>query len=258
MGIEKIVNDERVFEIAEQLTASGVKVTNRAVWSAIGGGSMTTINHALRRWREHQVLHVSQPIERTPLPVTLLDVLHHATAQLWEAAQTETKEELEQLAIATNARVSEAHSGRDEALAELQATVEELEQVKAERDAVLAACDNQAQQLDTLTAELVKLRTDLQVHIAVATDVLNRAETAEAVQAELHARVEQLTGLLAGEQTARQQAQTELTKVIKEKATLDGMLLVYESLGKQPETDKITKTPRKPSAKTKKVDAATQ
>src|SRR5574343_1590542 len=95
-------------------------------------GSMTTISNALRRWRENQELQVNQSIERTPLPVAMVEVLHHAAAQLWDAAQTETKAELEQLAQATNARIAEAHSERDEALAELQATAEELEQTKAE------------------------------------------------------------------------------------------------------------------------------
>ena len=39
---------------------------------------------------------------------------------------------------------------------------------------------------------------------------------------------------------------TELEKVQKEKATLDGMLIVYESIGKQPEAEPATKaSPRK-------------
>ena len=134
MGIERIVTDAMVFEIADSLAANGEKVTNRAIWSAIGGGSMTTISQALRHWKEQQEIQVSQPIERAPLPASVLDVLHQAAAQLWETAQAETKAELEQLAQATNARIAEAHAERDDTLAELQATAEELEQVRAERD----------------------------------------------------------------------------------------------------------------------------
>ncbi len=289
MGIEKIVTDEIVFEIAEQLTAKGEKVTNRAVWSAIGGGSMTTISQALRRWKEQQDLQVNQPIERTPLPVALVDVVHHAAAQLWEAAQAETKAELEQLAQATNARIAEAHSERDEALAELQATAEELEQTKAERDTAHAEIDSKAQQLDTRAAELTTLKTELNAQTVATTQANHRADTAEAARLELVARVEQLTSLLLGEQTARQHAETdanalrsvvskqsaeleasqhhaadleaqtratlselkairtELEEVQKEKAKLDGMLCVYESIGKQPEAEAAptkTKTPR--------------
>ena len=209
MAIERIVTDETVFEIADQLTANGEKVTNRAVWSAIGGGSMTTISQALRRWKERQVLQVTQPIERTPLPASLVDVLHNAATQLWEAAQAETKSELEQLAQATNARIAEAQSERDDTLAELQTTAEELEQVKAERDAAQAEIDSKAQQLANRTAELATLQTELNAQALASTQATHRAETAEAARTELLARVEQLTSLLTGEQTARHQAETD-------------------------------------------------
>ncbi len=209
MAIERIVTDETVFEIADQLTANGEKVTNRAVWSAIGGGSMTTISQALRRWKERQVLQVTQPIERTPLPAALVDVLQNAAAQLWEAAQAETKSELEQLAQATNARIAEAQSERDDTLAELQTTAEELEQVKAERDAAQAEIDSKAQQLANRTAELATLQTELNAQALASTQATHRAETAEAARTELLARVEQLTSLLTGEQTARHQAETD-------------------------------------------------
>ncbi len=210
---EKLVTDERVFEIAEQLTAKGEKVSNRAVWSAIGGGSMTTISNALRRWRENQALQVNQSIERTPLPAAMVEVLHHAAAQLWNAAQTETKAELEKLAQATNARIAEAHSERDEALAELQATAEELERTKAE----LGALKIEVQELGAQTV--------------LVTEATHRAETAEAVNVELNARVEQLSGFLVNEQNARKQAESELVKAQNEIAKLNGMIEVFNAIG---------------------------
>ena len=233
---EKLVSDERVFEIAEQLTAKGEKVSNRAVWSAIGGGSMTTISHALRRWRENQALQVNQSIERTPLPVAMVEVLHHAAAQLWDAAQTETKAELEQLAQATNARIAEAHSERDEALAELQATAEELEQTKAE----LGALKIEAQALRAQTV--------------LVTEAIHRAETAEAVNVELNARVEQLSGFLVNEQNTRKQAESELVKAQNEIAKLNGMIEVFNAIGGTATNAKtITEeTPKKPRGKTAK------
>ena len=209
MAIERIVTDEAVFEIADQLTANGEKVTNRAIWSAIGGGSMTTICQALRHWRERQELQVTQPIERTPLPAALVDIFHHAAVQLWDAALAETKSELEQLALATNVRISEAQSERDEALAELQTTAEELEQVKAERDVARLEIDSQTQQLAASTAKIATLRVELNAQVLATTQATHRADTAEAARMELLARVDQLTSLLAGEQTARHQAETD-------------------------------------------------
>jgi chromosome segregation ATPase len=209
MAIERIVTDEAVFLIADQLTANGEKVTNRAIWTAIGGGSMTTISQALRRWKERQEIQVIQPIERASLPAAIVDVLHNAAAQLWEAAQAETKSELEQLAQATNARIAEAQNERDESLAELQSTAEELEQVKTERDTAQAEIDSQAQKLATHTAEITTLRAELNAQALATTQAAHRAETAEAARIELLARVEQLTSLLTGEQTARHQAETD-------------------------------------------------
>jgi chromosome segregation ATPase len=293
MAIERIATDETVFEIADQLTANGEKVTNRAIWTAIGGGSMTTISQCLRHWRERQEIQVTQPIERTPLPAALVDVLHHAAAQLWDAALAETKSELEQLAQATNARIAEAHAERDETLTELQATAEELEQVKAERDAAQAEINNQAQQLATSAAELAKLRAELNTQALATTQAAHRAETAEAVITELHdllkaeqegrkAEATELREALTAQISATthaayraetaETAQVQLNKSLKteqserkaetttlraamesiqaEKSKLEGMLLVFESIGgssAQAETTKApAKTPRKP------------
>lgn len=209
MGIERVVTDDMIFEVADRLAANGEKVTNRAIWSAIGGGSMTTISQALRRWKESQVLQVAQPVERAPLPAAIIDVLHGAAAQLWDAALAETKSELDQLALATNARVAEAQGERDDTLAELQTTAEELEQVKAERDGALADADDKAQQLAAGATEIARLQAELNAQTLATANATHRAETAEAAKAELQARVEQLTSLLTGEQAARHQAETD-------------------------------------------------
>lgn len=209
MGIERVVTDDMIFDVADRLAANGEKVTNRAIWSAIGGGSMTTISQALRRWKESQVLQVAQPVERAPLPAAIIDVLHGAAAQLWDAALAETKSELDQLALATNARVAEAQGERDDTLTELQTTAEELEQVKAERDSALADVDDKAQQLAAGATEIARLQAELNEQTLATANATHRAETAEAAKAELQARVEQLTSLLTGEQAARHQAETD-------------------------------------------------
>lgn len=209
MGIERVVTDDMIFEVADRLAANGEKVTNRAIWSAIGGGSMTTISQALRRWKESQALQVAQPVERAPLPAAIVDVLHGAAAQLWDAALAETKAELDQLVLATNARVAEAQGERDDTLAELQTTAEELEQVKADRDSALADADDKAQQLAAGATVIARFQDELNAQTLATANATHRAETAEAAKAELQARVEQLTGLLTGEQAARHQAETD-------------------------------------------------
>ena len=228
MGIERVVTDNMVFEVADRLTAEGEKVTNRAIWSAIGGGSMTTISQALRRWKDSQVLQVAQPIERAPLPATIIDVLHGAAAQLWDAALNETKSELDQLAQATNVRVAEAQSERDDTLTELQTTAEELEQVKAERDGALAEIDSRDQKLAANVTEIARLQAELNAQTVATSDATHRAETAEAARAELQARVEQITSLLADEQTARRQAETDANALRADTAKLAADLVASE------------------------------
>ena len=228
MGIERVVTDSMVFEVADRLTAAGEKVTNRAIWSAIGGGSMTTISQALRRWKDSQVLQVAQPIERAPLPASIIDVLHGAAAQLWDAALNETKSELDQLAQATNARVAEAQNERDDTLAELQTTAEELEQVKAERDGALAEIVGRDQKLAANATELALLQAELNTQVLATSEAAHRAETAEAARAELQARVEQITGLLADEQTARRQAETDANALRADTSKLTAELAAGE------------------------------
>ncbi len=228
MGIERVVTDNMVFEVADRLTAEGEKVTNRAILTAIGGGSMTTISQALRRWKESQVLQVAQPIVRAPLPASIIDVLHAAAAQLWDAALAETKSELDQLAQATNVRVAEAQSERDDTLAELQTTAEELEQVKAERDGALAEIVSRDHKLAANSTELARLQAGLNAQTLATSDATHRAETAEAARAELQARVEQITCLLADEQAARRQAETDANALRADTSKLAAVLEASE------------------------------
>lgn len=126
-GFDRIVTDEVVFSIADWLAAEGRKVSNRVLWDHIGGGSMTTIAGALRCWRGRQQIRAELPAERMALPDSLGLALRGAVEQLWAAAQQETQPEIDRLTQAANARVAEAVAERDSALAELQATVEELQ-----------------------------------------------------------------------------------------------------------------------------------
>jgi len=90
-GLEKIVTDDLVFEVADRLDTQGQKVSNRAIWDQIGGGSMTTIAAALRRWRERQQLKNEQASERPALPEAIAETMRDAVDRLWKAAQEETQ-----------------------------------------------------------------------------------------------------------------------------------------------------------------------
>lgn len=192
----KLVTDELVAQVAEKLTAAGERVSNRAVWSAIGGGSMTTISAALRRWRERQELQPAQQIERAPLPDDVRGALENAGDLLWAAAQRETQGEIDDLTAAMNERINKAQGERDVALGELQAALEELEAAKvniAEQAAAAAAAVADAERL---TAEVAQLKQD----VAAQTEI---AHTASAALAESKRHADHLATVLDRERTER-------------------------------------------------------
>lgn len=192
----KIVTDELVAQVAEKLTAAGERVSNRAVWSAIGGGSMTTISASLRRWRERQELQPAQQIERAPLPDDVRGALDNAGDLLWAAAQRETQGEIDDLTAAMNERINKAQGERDVALGELQAALEELETAKANIAEQIAAAAAALANSERLTEEVV----DLKARLAGQTDA---ARMAQAALNESHERVNQLTDLLEKERSER-------------------------------------------------------
>lgn len=129
-GLEKIVNDDAVFKIADRLTAEGKKVSNRVVWAEVGGGSMTTIAAALRRWRERRKKHTEHSDTRNPIPVLLIDAMHDTVNLLWRTAQDEVQKEINRLIQSMNYCVAETIVERDEALSELQQVVEDLQNLQ--------------------------------------------------------------------------------------------------------------------------------
>jgi colicin import membrane protein len=238
-GLEKIVTDERVFEIADRLTAEGRNVTNRLIWDHIGGGSMTTIGGALRRWRERQQLQAEAPAVRVALPEGVDRTMREAVERLWAAAQEETRREVERLTQAMNVRVAEAVAERDGALAELQSTVEELQgwqgkaaalegELKDARQeaeqgrAGLASAAERAGQAEARAGEIERRADGLQaelgwVHEEAKAERERQAAAIAAGQGELDRLREELASLRATAQ-AEQRQHAEAAKRAKEQA----------------------------------------
>lgn len=186
-GLEKIVSDALVFETADRLAAEGRKVSNRMVWDQIGGGSMTTIAAALRRWRERQQLKAEQAPERTPLPEAIAAAMHEAVERLWRAAQEETQREIDRLTQAMNGRVAEAHAEREAALAELQTTVEELDALKTRAGALEADLQGARGEAASLRERLTEASRAAEISATKAAENARRADDLGAELARVHA-----------------------------------------------------------------------
>ena len=253
-GLERIVTDELVFSIADRLDAEGRKVSNRLVWDQIGGGSMTTIAAALRRWRERRELKAEQPAARPPLPEPMGEVMRDAADRLWKAAQDETRKEIDRLTQAMNERVEEASAERDGALAELQATVEELQTAQArgvELDAAavaagqvahglradLASASERAGMAEARAVEITRRADDMglelaRVHAATQTQVNAAAADLASVRSEL----DQVRRELA-EVSARAQAQQQQHDDVRQKAAEEARQLAERMTKAEAERD---------------------
>ena len=216
----KLVTDELVAQVAERLAAAGEKVTNRAVWSAIGGGSMTTISSALRRWREQQELQPEPAVQRRTAPAEVVELAVRMAEQLaestWDTSQAMRDSEIDELTNSMNDRVKKAQNEREAVLVELETTLEELKTAKdfgeAQRVAALKATD----QVDLLNEDLIETRRRLAVQ-------QHAAETAQAALEEARARISDLMGLNDKERSERAvvsnrafQAEQDLARVTAE------------------------------------------
>lgn len=190
-GMEKIVTDELVFEVADRLTAHGRKVSNRVIWDQIGGGSMTTIAATLRRWRERQQLKTDQSLDRAPLPEPIADAMRDAVDRLWQAAQAETQKEIERLLQGMNERVATATAERDEALSELQATVEDLDTTRGKVASLDAAATAAQQEAEALRIELASASKKADIATTRVEEIDKRANVLSAELARVH---EEATG----------------------------------------------------------------
>lgn len=185
-GLDKIVTDELVFEVADRLAAEGRKVSNRLIWDQVGGGSMTTIAAALRRWRERQQLQTDQASDRVPLPEAIAATMRDAVDRLWKAAQDETQKEIDRLTQAMNERVAEATAERDGALAELQTTVEDLQAAQSRCTGLEADADAARQQAETLRAELADMTRQADTAKTRAVEIERRADDLSAELGRVH------------------------------------------------------------------------
>ena len=227
-GLEKIVTDELVSGIADRLAGEGRKVTNRLVWDHIGGGSMTTIAGALRRWRERQQIEAETPAIRTPLPETVAEAMRTAIERLWKAAQEETQKEIDRLTEAANARVSDAVAERDGALAELQATVEELQSLQS-RSAGLENDLQAARQVgEGLRGELASAAERAGQAAARAIEIERRADDLHAELGRVHddakAERERLAEALTRAGVERDEARQEAAGARENAARLQGQV----------------------------------
>ncbi|MFT4067892.1 DNA-binding protein [Paraburkholderia sp.] len=189
------ITDELVAEIANRMADEGQKISPVAIWSEVHTGSVVAVSAALRKWRETRGPRVPQVVERPALPDSVTDTMREALDRLWTSAQDEAERAVARRLAAMRQRVEEASNERDDALAELQTTVQELDALQIQLD-----------QLANSYEEKVNVVAGLEEDIALA---VQRTDSAEKRAQALTERVSLLEAELErsmAELTARREA----------------------------------------------------
>jgi len=193
------ITDELVAGIADRMVEEGRKVSPVTIWPEVHSGSIVAIAAALQRWREARQPKAPQLQREAGLPENMAETLVSAAGRLWTAAQEEAERAVSERLGVVNQHLGAVLAERDEALAEYQKTVEEVE---TGRERLIA----QTNALNASESAAMRLAAEL----ATAT---GRAEAAET-------RIEELV----------QRASLEDAKLEQTKAALDEERRAREAL----------------------------
>lgn len=192
MPRQSSITPEAVAEAAEKLIARGSPVTNQAVHSLLGGGSMSTISPLVRAWKEDQ--KERQALAERYVPEPIEQLAQELAARIWRDAQ-------EEAGVATEALRRELKKLRDH-YSEKQADLEENLKLagKQHEDAETALHDVQSD-LDILQT-------------AYETLTLEHARATEKI-AGLEQRVSDLQGILEKAEARAERAEERLASIAK-------------------------------------------
>ncbi|QGZ59817.1 DNA-binding protein [Paraburkholderia acidiphila] len=212
------ITDELVAEIAERMADEGQKVSPMAIWSEVHTGSVVAVAASLRKWREERAPRVQQVVERPALPETVTDTMRDALDRLWTSAQDEAERAVARRLQSMRERVEDACNERDNALEELQTTVQEL-------DALQVQLDKMTRAFETKTDAGSGLEEDI-------ASAMQRAEAAEQRAEQLAERVSTLEAELEGavaELAAEREAQASQTAAAEAAAEAEAAAAAAEA-----------------------------
>ena len=176
---------DQILQAADQLAAAGTAPTLAAVRAAVGGGSYTTINEALKEWKAKQQAAV-MPL-REPAPEGISKRLDEVGAEVWaialelaNARLTSEREALEATRQQLETAQQEATELADQLSAELEAL--QAQHLQATQDLQTASTT-----LETLRQENATLSRQLATTEARAEETTKRADDLKAELQHAHA-----------------------------------------------------------------------
>jgi chromosome segregation ATPase len=176
---------DQILQAADQLAAAGTAPTLAAVRAAVGGGSYTTINEALKEWKAKQQAAV-MPL-REPAPEGISKRLDEVGAEVWaialELANARLTSEREALE-ATRQQLETAQQEATELADQLSAELEALQAQHLQATQDLQAANTT---LEQLRQENASLSRQLATTEARAEETTKRADDLKAELKHAHA-----------------------------------------------------------------------
>ena len=176
---------DQILQAADQLAAAGTTPTLAAVRAAVGGGSYTTINEALKEWKAKQQA-AAMPL-REPAPEGISKRLDEVGAEVWaialELANARLTSEREALEV-TRTQMEIAQREATELADQLSA---ELETLQAQHRQTSEALQAASTTIDTLQQENATLSRQLATTEARAEETTKRADDLKAELQHAHA-----------------------------------------------------------------------
>lgn len=193
------ITRERVFQVADELAATGQNPTLAAVRKGLGGGSFTTISEAMTAWKSRQAVRALP--ESAPLPSEVAGRFAELAGEVWALA----------LELADKRLAGERESFEQER-ARIVADCGEAAELANQVTAELEAMKSRVAELEAVQAAERKEAAALQENLVRQTE---RAATAEARAQEIGKRADDLNAELA--RVNRQNG--ELVKALADTAT---------------------------------------
>ena len=176
---------DQILQAADQLAAAGTTPTLAAVRAAVGGGSYTTINEALKEWKAKQQA-AAMPL-REPAPEGISKRLDEVGAEVWaialELANARLTSEREALE-ATRQQLETAQQEATELADQLSA---ELETLQAQHQLATQNLQAASTTIETLRHENATLIRQLATTEARAEETTKRADDLKAELQHAHA-----------------------------------------------------------------------
>ena len=217
---------DQILQAADQIAAAGETPTLAAVRKAVGGGSYTTINEALKEWKAKQQAAV-MPL-REPAPEGISKRLDDVGAEVWaialelaNARLTSEREALEATRTQLETAQQEATELADQLSADLEALQANHEQAMTDLETVSTHLGQARHENAALSRQLATTEARAEETTKRADDFkaeLHTAQSANHAQRERHA--EETKALQAQLTTTEKALQIEVAEVIRLKLEL--------------------------------------